>query len=169
MYIRDLLSLRLPGSRLQYLKSILTWISGFFLGSLVAGSANPLVFSLMLRAIQTPMSIDGLLTAYFLPFLLSVAALHLNRRSWLLAVCFIKAFTYAYLAGCFVISFHSAWLLLPLFFFSDLYTGILLLWIYAHDRPSKIKLSALLPVILTVIAASLDFFLISPLLVTIVD
>ena len=169
MYIRSIFSFRISDTFWRYCKPILIWVCGFFFGSLIASYAEPYVFSMVLRASKSPMSIDGLLTVYFLPFLITAAASRLKHNFGLMAVCFVEAFSYAYLLSCFVNSMKSAWLLLPLYFFADLYISVFLLWKSARFSAVSTKSSMWIPFFVTVAVACLDFFAISPFLAAIVS
>ncbi len=164
MYVQKLLLSRLSETTVRYMKVIVIWMFGFLLGCCSARSVEPPIYSLMRRAVQIPMSIDGLLTAYFLPFLTAAVAFQMKRESWLRAVCFIKAFTYAYLANCLFFSQTSAWLLIPFFCFSDLFSNILVMWFAVREHSFESKFVNAIPMVFTTAAACLDFFVFSPFL-----
>lgn len=170
MYFPDMPFFRVSPLGWRHVKPVAVWISGFLFGCLIAGAAEPPISSLMLRALDTPMSIDGLLTAYFLPFLLAAAAAYFKRDVLLLVLCFWKAFSFAFLACCLMVSVNAAWLLLPLLLFSDMYIGILLLWmfVFTFERPFKLKFAIGVPAVLTALAACLDYFCLTPFLAAIV-
>lgn len=169
MYIRDLNLFKFSSSNAHRLQTVAVWISGFLLGCLVAGAAEPPVSSLMLRAFAAPMSIDGLLTAYFLPFLFAATAAYLKFGRLLLIMCFIKAFSFAFLACCSLACMDAAWLLVPVLLVSDVYNGILLVWMnLSVPGHPNVKLSYfVIPLILTALVAGFDFFRLSPFLAAI--
>lgn len=162
------INLNFGGSFSWLRKPVCCWLLGFFFGVLLYLPSKPFFASMMLRVIETPMSIDGLLTAYFLPFLIGVAACCFGFSYLLLTVCFIKAFSFGYLACALIQCLYCGWFLLPLLFFSDFVVGFVLLWLCSalNDRASKFRFGV--SAALVIAAASIDYLLISPFLSAIV-
>ena len=105
------------------------WSAGLLTGTYLAVSADPSFFHGMSVALFCRGSIPGLLTAVFLPFLLSACATAISFRFPLLLIAFFRACAFAYLGTALDLAYGSAgWLLRFLFQFSSILTLPLFCW-----------------------------------------
>ena len=149
------------------------WFCGLLIGFLYGRNADPSYFYLMRMAASSCMSIVGLLTALCLPFLISALAVFLMRPQWMLLICFLKAFTFACCGCALTAAFGSAgWLVRILLQFSDCCTIPFFYWFcmrnlsgFSTDTPSDLRVCG----IALMIVGTLDFCVISPFLVKLID
>lgn len=149
------------------------WCSGLMLGLHYAYRADSTYFLLMRMAASCRVSIVGLLTAVFLPFLLSALAVYISRPELLLPVCFLKAFSFSCSAAAVSAAFGSAgWLIRFLLNFSECCT-LPLLCLFWIRHISGVKRPAgrdfLICCIAVLTIGALDYLLISPYLVDLID
>lgn len=151
----------------------LFWGAGLLLGVGLACQAGDSIFSLMRIAASRRVSIVGLFSSILLPFLLSAAAVYLHGASLLLPVSFLKAFSFGFCAVTVMKAFGSAgWLVCRLLLFSDCCLMPVLFWFWLrHIRGGRrsVKMDMRLCAILIAAVGSIDYFLISPFLMSIID
>ena len=106
------------------------WLLGLLSGGYLFHRADDSFVSMMCSAVDRRVSIVGLASVIFLPFLFSAFAVYLRHPRLLWLVAFGKALCFSYTAlavlsgyGC------AAWLALPLLMFSDI-GSIPLLWLF---------------------------------------
>ena len=139
--MHNLIRSDLPETRQAACKFLLAlcWCGGLILGISFASSADDSTLLMMHSASMSAVSIPGLLSILFLPFLLSALAVYLSRSLLLLGVAFVKAFAFGFCAFAVNAAFQSAgWLVCMLLMFSDLCSLPLLVWFWlrhiAGDR-----------------------------------
>ena len=149
------------------------WCAGLFSGTCLASGASPSFLLLTRSAVSTPASVVGLCTAAYLPFLLAALAVFLRRYRLLYAICFCKALLFAWSGSCVLAVFGSAgWLVRLLYQFSDLFFVPVLCWfslrhISGLRLPEKRRVLFLM--VLAVAVGSLDYCLVSPYLVRLIN
>lgn len=141
---------------------VLLWCLGFFLGAFVGRFAEPVAVSWVLRAFQTPMSIDGLLASYYLPLLLWIALSQIRYSTLLVVFCFCEAFVFAYLMCCVAFCVPYYWMLLILLFCPAFIKCFSLLWLSVRSRMEETETHYLLVLMLVSMIAVLDYFVFSP-------
>lgn len=153
----------------RQIQIVLNWLAGFCVGCCIFCVCEPFFLSLMRSLIVQPVSIVGLLASVFLPFLLTYYSIVTNNDFYFLITCFSKAlcfgFTGAYISAAFL---SAGWLLRFLFLFSDCCTLPLLFLIWfsipnTSDR-SLMKLKFWRCVLLSLVVAITDFWVVSPFL-----
>lgn len=96
-----------------------SWFLGLSLGILFANSASDILVPMMRRAMESSVSIPGLLASAFLPFLVSALAIS-YCRPLLLIICSSKAFSFGFCSyGVGLVFGQGSWLARFLFLFSD--------------------------------------------------
>ena len=145
----------------------LFWCVGFVLGALSACYAEPAVISLMLCALQSPMSIDGLLAAYFLPLLIGTVLVQTKHYQLLRLLCCVQAFITAYLMRCILLCHPNGFFFLPFLLMPTSCSGILLLWLSIGAQNSETPPLFVPSYLIFSVLAGLDFFAISPFLVSV--
>ena len=145
----------------------LIWCVGFVLGALSACYAEPAVISLMLCALQSPMSIDGLLAAYFLPLLMGTVLVQTKHYQLLRLLCCVQSFITAYLMRCILLCHPNGFFFLPFLLIPAFYSGVLLLWLSIGSQNSKTPPPFLPPFLMTLVVSGVDFLVVSPFLVSV--
>ncbi len=142
------------------------WLLGILLGSCFACFDTTFSHSLMLSTVQQPMSIVGLFTCVFLPFLISYLFYVSDNRLFLLIICFIKAVAFSYSWATLTKHFGSAaWLITFLFLFSDIFALILLfrLWTVRSISAQELRKHTLfIHFLLLVVFSFADYCVIVP-------
>ena len=149
------------------------WFAGIFSGILISRHADSTVLSLMRSAVDSAVSIVGLLSAACLPFLLSALAVSLSGPGWLLPVGFVNGFLYSYVSMTVFRSFgFSGWLLRPLLCFSmvSVAPALYCFWLrlISAGRESFFSETAFF-LSLALLIGSVDYSLISPFLARLIS
>ena len=144
------------------------WCFGLFLGTLFASQSDtPLSFMMRLAA-DSPVSVVTLMAGAVLPFLLTACAVWISKPQFILLICFLKGFIYAFCAHGSAMAFGAAfWIFRLLLLFTDHFTVVMLMWFWVRNisgfRDTAFR--DLFISVLTVFAAGLvDICLISPFL-----
>lgn len=159
--------------RIPLIALVVCFCSGMQLGRYYASCENETYFLLMRMAPMCPVSIVGLLSVTFLPFLLSAFAVYFSHAQFLLPICFAKAFLFsccAYSATC---AFGSAGWLVRLFLqFTDIFTLPLLFWFWIRHKCAErncfwqdIVLCGMFVTVVCVV----DYCIVSPYLATLIE
>ena len=106
------------------------WICGLALGTLTAAFSADGLIHRMYSCLSTPVSIVCLLTVMLIPVAVSAFCVLVRKPFLLFFVSFLKAFSLSYHAFILCLCFDCAgWILLPLLFFSDLVSSVIL-WMF---------------------------------------
>ena len=169
------LNLKLPLFSRKSCLSVLasSWFLGHVLGivfSIAAGDSN---VSLMRMALNSHVSISGLLTAILLPFLLSAFAVYLHESWLLIPIAFAKAFIFSYIGlGVMTVYGSAGWLVRLLLMFSDCCSLPVLFWYWIRllsgQRKATIPATAV-PVFLVILIGSFDYCIVSPFLTALIS
>ena len=127
---------------------------------------------LMRAAVSDRVSIVGLFTVSYLPFLLSAFAVYIRKPKLLFAVFITKAFMFVFCGLACVSAFPSgSWLIRALFQFSDLLLLPALCYFIVRHMTGcgNLKRDFSLCTVLFIIAGSLDYCVVSPFLVMLID
>lgn len=147
---------------------------GFLCGAFFTVDPLPASVSLMRTAASSRVSIVGLMTVLLLPFLISAFAVYTSSPFLLFPVCWLKAFFFSYSAGMISLAFGNAgWLVRWLLLFSSGLSLPLLIWFcmrqgdgtYREDLLRDFTVCA----VLILLIGSLDFRVISPFLVKLIE
>ena len=149
---------------------VLCWIFGLFAGYFFIIGHGDSISSLMHTAVNQRVTIVGLVLTLFFPLIISAMAVHLRSPLVLLVLVFLKAFCFS---GCYFavgIAFKGAgWLVRWLLLFSDSCMVVMLLWLWLEIIAGEVhtfKHSLITCVISAIIVGCIDYFVISPFLVT---
>ena len=146
----------------------LFWAAGFFLGSLYAHISQRYFVSLMLSAVQQPMSIVARMICVALPFFFFFSTVYSRGFACIYIYCFIKSISYGFNITLLLYLFQSsAWVVSALFLFSDTVFCVLLLWLCMRFQSVdkwKFRKDALLCLSLCVAALLIDILFFMPLL-----
>lgn len=147
-----------------------SWVCGLSFGLFLASRMHGDYSSLMRTVITNRVSIVGLLIILLFPFILSVVAIHFSRTGFLYLLSAGKGICFSFCVYLIMAEFSSSgWLLCRLLLFSELciLPPLFYLWIKCIEGGKQtIKLSAGFYPLIAVVAAVLDYFLISPFTVT---
>ena len=141
-----------------------SWIAGLIFGLWVVGFAD---FNLpVLNDSSSCYTSISIISVAFIPVLMSVLAVYAEKSWLLLVICFLKAFSFAYVSYFVTRTYGSAgWLIQLLVMFSDCISLPFLWWFWCRLLTStqKISFSTVFPGTLGAIAIGvLDFKVISP-------
>jgi len=149
------------------------WVVCLFFGRRIALQTEDYLFAMMHTAVSVRVSIVDLLVLQLIPFCLSALAVYISVPYIIYPVCAVKAFLGGYSLGTIGIVYGDAgWLIRFLYLFTDTIMSPLLLWYWFkhisganHSRHKHFKyvllgLSA---------AAALEYFVISPFLVVLMN
>lgn len=149
------------------------WITGLFAGMYFGANAGDHYFLLMRTAVDTRVSIVGLIANACLPFLLSAYAVYLGKPRLILLVCFCKAVLFTSCGFAVLLSFGSAgWLTRLLLQFSDIVLIPLFCWFsIRHIQGNRTTLSkdSALCLFAAALVGSIDYCLVSPFLAMLID
>ena len=149
------------------------WISGLLLGTAYGYRADQSSLLLMRVATSSRTSIVGLLLILYFPLLFSAFAVYMNRPHWLVAVSFSKAFLFASCGSSLSVAFNSAaWLIRFLLQFSDICTLPFFYWFCMRNiagHNDKTRLDLMICCVAIAIWGILDYSVISPFLVKLID
>lgn len=144
------------------------WCVGLPLGMRTALRSDGLiaVFQCAVQVVPSPV---GLLTASVAPFLLCGFAVYLSEPWLLLIISGVKAFNFGYCACGTILAFgQGSWLVRFLFLFSDCcLIPLLLLYCVRHIRSRTADWELRACLIIAVLIAFFDYWVISPFLVSI--
>lgn len=166
---RFLLNEKFPVSRKgPRLLLALAFLGGLLVGAYVHIAAEYDTVSWMRGALDGHVSIVGLLSVIFLPFLFSAFAVYASQRWLLVPIAFCKAVSFAQSACGISVAFGSAgWLLRFLLMFTDILTLplLVLFWLRYCGGGQKLKWFSVFPYLCAAASiGSVDFFMISPFL-----
>lgn len=144
-----------------------TFILGFLAGALIV-SSNATQLTLQIRsAAISPASSVGLLAQIFFSCTATLL-LYKTRRGYLFLLSFVQALTFGIVATAIYYAYGSArWLVHALMLFTRTITLISLFWFWLHlvsGQSHSIFQDLLLTLCVSVIAAVIDIYLISPIL-----
>ena len=144
---------------------LVIWIVGVVLG---AALCKPFYSPLMGSALLQSTSIVGLLAVLFFPLLCTSFSFYLHWPSFLLGLAFGKSVCFGFSAMLILRVFYSAsWLVRILFLFSDFFTNLFLmiLWaVYFSGNRENLELDFLVCFIALLAIGLVDYFVISPFL-----
>ena len=140
------------------------WTAGLVLGHIV-GRGNDTFLSLMRTVPDSRVTIVGFLTAYFLPFLVSIAAVFSKTTVSIYGCTLIRGSFSGALMACLYRFYGSAAWLVSSFLLANWAVSIMLLWLYSQDpnRSGEIKrkqITACAGVLIMI--AALDYLFIAP-------
>lgn len=151
----------------------LFWCLGLLMGIHLAATFDLEYFSLMRPIVTSRTSIVCLIAAQLLPFLFVAYAAYISK-SWLIILAgSFKIFAFSFCTFSIWKSFGCAgWLMCVLIMFADMFAVPLMCW-FSLRCISQCKGSAkrdlLICIGLTLLTACIDYFVISPFLVRIID
>lgn len=97
-----------------------SWIVGMLFGILAASAASDILIPMMRGAVQSSVSIPGLLAATVLPFLFSAYAVSFSQPWAIPIISAVKAFSFGYCGYGVSLAFgQGSWLVRFLLLFSD--------------------------------------------------
>lgn len=118
----------------------LCWTAGLGCGVFLWFLADDSVASLMRSSLSGSVSIVGLLSVTFLPFLLSAIAVYFSGPWFLLLICLGKGIVFSFVSMASVASFGgSGWLIRLLLCFSDCLSMPLLYWFWLRCIHSSVR------------------------------
>ena len=151
---------------------VFSLISGLSLGIILASTLEESFLLLMRTAVSTRVSIVGLFAVSYLPFLFSAFAVYIRKPKLILIILFIKAFMFVFCGLLSAAAFPSAgWLVRILLQFSDCLLLPVLCWFAVRQTTGygNFKKDFSYCTALFVIAGSLDYCVVSPFLVMLID
>ena len=148
------------------------WFFGLVAGVLTALSASDLLSASMRTAVFSRVSILGLASAVFLPFLFSAFAVYIQCPFLLLPIAFAKAFLFSYLGLGVIEAFGSAgWLIRVLLMFSDIVLLPVLFWFWIRYISGDSRYGSRATAVCISVAAlvgSIDYCVISPFMANLI-
>ena len=143
------------------------WTAGLILGILI-GRENDTFLSLMRTVPDSRVSIVGLITAYFLPYLVFIAAVKAKTPAYVYLCTFFRGFISGLFSAGLFLTFGSAAWLVGLFLLSDWAVSFIMVWLFLQKQSAKHnKISYYLVAALATVAV-LDHLFIAPFLVKII-
>ena len=116
----------------------LCFTAGLLSGASVFYVAGPPLLPLMRGILKDSMSIIGLLSVTFLPFLVSAFAVYICEPWLLYCVCFTKGLVFSFCSAAIMMAFGSAgWLFRWLLMFSELISLPFLYWFWQRHISSE--------------------------------
>lgn len=144
------------------------WICGLAFGTLTAAISADGLLHRMYSCLHAPVSIGSLLTVMLIPVAVSAFCVLIRKPFLLFVVSFLKAYSLSYHAFFLCLCFDCAgWILLPLLFFSDLVSSVILwmFWIGSVRFGIRDLSYRVIPALAAVfLACSVDCSLVSPFL-----
>ncbi len=111
--------------------------SGSLFGVLISYTSDSFLPHLMHRTIASPVTIVGLVSVTFFPFLITAIATFLSKTYLFFLLAFFKCFSFAFVRSCVYISFPQAgWLVGTLLLLSDSIVVMLLHWFWIRHLHS---------------------------------
>lgn len=147
-------------------------ILAFTLAIILAGVLEESFLLLMRTAVSTRVSIVGLFAVSYLPFLFSAFAVYIRKPKLLLIGLVIKAFMFVFCGLSCIAAFPAGgWLVRILLQFSDYLLFPVLCWFAVRQiiGHGDFRKDFSLCTVLFVIAGSLDYCVVSPFLVMLID
>lgn len=169
------LNFNLPTWRCKESKVLLAcaWFSGLVAGVFCSLSASDSLFPTMRAAVQSCMSIPGLLSAILLPLLFSAFAVYISQPWLLIPIAFVKTFRFSFLAVGVMAAYGSAgWLIRWLLMFSDSLMLPVLWWYWSASldrRGLAIAKASAVVLSVMIMIGSLDYCVISPFLANLIS
>lgn len=149
------------------------WISGLLCGMFFISAAGDLFSSLMYAAAFCRVSIVGLAAVLLFPLIVSAVAVYMAVPAFVLPICFLKAFCYGCVLFVSSAAFGNAgWLMRILLLFSDSCMMVPLHWFWCRHlsgRRDSLKRDLTVCVVLAAFIGSVDYFLVSPYLVELMN
>ena len=145
------------------------WLPGLLIGCTVGVSTGAAFAPYLRAAYITRVSFVGSLFALLIPLLLSVVMERCFNYSFVLPVAFVKAFLFSVsVTACILASGSAGWLICRLLLFSDFLSILVLLWFWFRTLHKKqiSKQELLMACICILFVGMLDYFVISPYLVS---
>ncbi len=140
------------------------WILGLLLGILAAAQADLSVVSLMRPGVFCRVSIMLLLLWCVLPLWFTAWSVTIDKLEILYILVFCRCFYFSFFLWLEVRALGSAsWLILPLSRFSDWLSLGAFCWLTISCLEGR-KAAFWIPLLITVLAVTVDFFLVSPFL-----
>ena len=159
--------------RIPLIALVVCFCFGIQLGQYYASCGNETYFLLMRMVPMCPVSIVGLISVTFLPFLFSAFAVYFSHPQFLLPICFVKAFLFSCCACSATCAFGSAgWLVRLLLQFTDICTLPLLCWFWIrHKSAEKVRFwqDIVLCGLLVAVVCVIDCSIVSPYLVSLIE
>lgn len=144
------------------------WISGLLCGTLFVLAAEDPFSSLMRTVAFNRVSIAGLAAVLVFPLIVSAVAVYMAVPTFILPICFVKAFCYGSSMFGASAAFGSAgWLMRLLLLFSDSCMMVPLLWFWCRHltgRRDSLKRDLAVCAVFAVFIGIIDYFLVSPYL-----
>lgn len=151
---------------------VLSLISGFTLAIVLASILEESFLFLMRTAASSRVSIVGLFSVSYLPFLFSAFAVYIRKPKLVLIVLIMKAFLFVFCGLSCIAAFPSGgWMIRALLQFSDFLLLPVLCWFAVRHMTGHGSLNKDFSfcTALFVIAGSLDYCVVSPFLVMLID
>ncbi len=145
----------------------LFWILGLMSGTALA-PASDVLQNLIYSSCSVHTPFFGVVLRCILPFLISTLILCFMNRSFLFAFCYCKGFLLSLCICALTQSyFQVSWILLLLFFFSDLIlTPVLFYFWIKYIDAHEVSVCKLFPfLVVSILTACIDYLYISPLLI----
>ena len=166
-------TIRLNNRSLSRIIFCFSWISGLICGCIIAVQVSDTYLLMMRRAVTSPVSIFGLLTVSFLPFLFITLSVYISRPKLIHCICFLKACSFMITGFSVITVFGSAgWLVQFLLQFTDLGALALLCWFACqHLDGSKNSLGAHITLCGTCVAGLvwIEYCYVSPFLAMLIE
>jgi len=148
-------------------------VCGLLLGVLYSQGADDSYFLLMRTAAASRVSIVGLLTSLYLPFLIAAFFAFIMQPQLMLILCFCKAFIFSCCGYAAISAFGTAgWLVRILLQFSDCCIIPFFFWFCLRNVSGscvRMKRDLLFCSLVTLSVVAFDFCVISPFLVKLID
>ena len=151
---------------------VLSWSLGQILAIILASISGDSFFTLMRMAVSTRVSIVGLFAMSYLPFLFSAFAVYICKPKLLYLIVFLKALLFVFCSlSCVAVFPSAAWLVRILLLFSDSLLLPVLCWFSIRHISGygNLKNDFSLCTAFFILAASLDYCVVSPFLVMLID
>jgi len=149
------------------------WLLGLNCGIALFRMSQTTSFSLMHGVFDCSVSIVGLLSVSLLPFLFSAFAVYIRSYLFLVVLCFIKSCLFAFVSMGLICTYTSAgWLIRLLMMFSDICSLVPLWWCWIRSSsnvPFDSYRSVVIASFAAVIISCLDYYLVSPILVKLLE
>lgn len=147
---------------------------GLLCGIFLAVNSDPFISSMMRTAPFGSVSIVGLFTVLFLPFLLAAFAVFISSTWLLFPLCFVRLLSFAYSAKIAILAFGDAgWLVRWLLMFSSAMLLPLFVWFCMRhgdgEKRENLWMDFAICAVLILVIGSLDYHIISPFLVGLID
>ena len=146
----------------------IAFILGFLSGDAIATSGISYFMPLIRSAAPTQSSITSLLATVVFTFSITALIFAVEKTSFLLALCFAQAVIFGIVSTSVYHTFgYTQWLIRTLLLFAGTVNLVCLLWLWSRNisnRTQNTNRDFLLSFCVSMIAAVLDYYWISPLL-----